>query len=247
MARLDQELVARGLCDSRERARRLIMAAQVAVNGQRAQKASDKVKATDEVAVLQPEPYVSRGGLKLEHALLHFKVGVDGAIVVDLGASTGGFTDCLLQRGASTVYAVDVGHGQLAWNLRQDARVVVLERTNARHLSPAQLPPPFQAADLVVIDCSFISLTKLLPAACTLLKAGGGIVALIKPQFEAGKAEADKGAGVISDPAIHERVVDKIQAFACNELRLIWRGVTPSPILGPAGNKEFLVFLIKPE
>jgi 23S rRNA (cytidine1920-2'-O)/16S rRNA (cytidine1409-2'-O)-methyltransferase len=166
-------------------------------------------------------------------------------VTIDLGASTGGFTDCLLQAGAAKVFAVDVGHGQLAWKLRQDQRVVVMEKTNARHLTPAQMPTPFSGADLVVIDCSFISLRRILPPAVALLRATGKIVALIKPQFEAGKAEADKGAGVITDSAIHERVLRELEQFVAGQSELRWCGVTESPLLGPAGNKEFLVLIEK--
>ena len=224
MQRIDQALVERGLCESREKARRAILANQVRVNQQPARKPSDSVKPGDTIELVARERYVSRGG-------------------TNLGASTGGFTDCLLQAGAARVHAVDVGHGQLAWKLRQDPRVVVMERVNARYLSPAAFPQPFQPVDLVVIDCSFISLRKILPAAVALLAHGGRIVALIKPQFEAGKTESDRGAGVITDPAVHQRVIDEIEAFARAETKLTWRGVTESPILGPAGNKEFLVLL----
>ena len=187
----------------------------------------------------------------LPRAVTHFRararpaVDVKGFTAIDLGASTGGFTDCLLQHGAAKVYAVDVGQGQLAWKLRQDARVVVMEKTNARELTPARFPAPFALADLVVIDCSFISLRKILPPAVALLRAGGNIVSLIKPQFEAGKAEADKGAGVITDPAIHERVLVELEAFVAAQPALHWRGVTASPLLGPAGNKEFLALIEK--
>ena len=246
MTRLDQALVERGLCDSREKAKRAILANTVRVNQQPARKASDPVKPSDQVSLAVAEKYVSRGGHKLEHGLKHFGLDVAGCTAVDLGASTGGFTDCLLQLGAVRVYAVDVGRGQLAWKLRQDRRVVVMERTNARHLTPQAFPTPFELVPLVVVDCSFISLQRILPAAVALLRPGGKILALIKPQFEAGKAEADRGAGVISDPKIHERVLAELQAFATSELRLNWRGVTESPLLGPAGNKEFLVLLEKP-
>src|SRR5207244_3757160 len=150
-------------------------------------------------ALATPEKYVSRGGFKLEHALDHFHVEVNGVTALDIGASTGGFTDCLLQRGAASIYAIDTGQGQLAWKLRHDRRVIVMEKTNARHLTAANFPPPFAPADLAVVDCSFISLRKILPAAVALLGRPGKIVALIKPQFEAGKAEADRGAGVITD------------------------------------------------
>src|SRR5687767_1582267 len=242
MKRLDQELVERGLCDSREKAKRAIMAGQVRINQQTARKPSDSVSPSDELSLDTPEKYVSRGGHKLEHALAHFQVTVEGKVAVDLGSSTGGFTDCLLQHGAKRVYAVDVGSGQLAWKLRHDPRTTVMEKTNARDLTPADFPEP---ADILTVDCSFISLQKILPAAVALVRTSGKIVALIKPQFEAGKAEADKGAGVITDPAVHARVLRKLQEFAARELPLRWAGVTESPLLGPAGNKEFLVLLEK--
>jgi len=232
----------RGLCDSRERAKRLILAGQVRVNGQPARKPSDTVKPGDDVILEAPEKFVSRGGHKLEHALEHFELDVAGLTALDLGASTGGFTDCLLQHGAAKVFAVDVGQGQLAWKLRKDGRVVVMEKTNARHLKPEQFPEP---ADLAVIDCSFISLKKILPSAVPLLKPGGKIVALIKPQFEAGKEEADKGRGVITDAAVHERVLAELQEFVGAQTGICWRGVIESPLLGPAGNKEFLSLIEK--
>ena len=243
MLRLDQTLVERGLCASREKAKRAIMAGQVRINGQTARKPSDSVKPDDQLSLAAPERFVSRGGLKLEHALLHFQIDVSGQIIIDLGASTGGFTDCLLQRGAARVFAVDVGQGQLAWKLRRDPRVVVMEKTNARQLNPASFPQPFTPADLVVVDCSFISLRKILAPAVALLRPAGKIIALIKPQFEAGKTEADKGAGVIKDPVIHERVVRELNEFVTDQLGLSWRGVVESPLLGPAGNKEFLVLI----
>jgi 23S rRNA (cytidine1920-2'-O)/16S rRNA (cytidine1409-2'-O)-methyltransferase len=245
MSRLDQALVERGLCESREKAKRAVMAGTVRINGQPARKPSDSVEPKDVLILAAPEQYVSRGGHKLEHALDHFQLTVAGQTVVDLGASTGGFTDCLLQRGAARVYAVDVGQGQLAWKLRQDRRVVVMEKTNARALAPATFPQPFVPVDCVVIDCSFISLRKILPAAVALLRSPGRIVALIKPQFEAGKREADKGEGVITDPAIHQRVLQELEAFVAAQPGLTWRGVTESPLLGPAGNKEFLVLIEK--
>jgi 23S rRNA (cytidine1920-2'-O)/16S rRNA (cytidine1409-2'-O)-methyltransferase len=243
--RLDIVLVERGLCLSREKAKRAIMAGQVRVNGQVARKGSDKVKLTDEVVLATPEKYVSRGGHKLEHGLKVLRVDVEGARAVDLGASTGGFTDCLLQHGAGKVYAVDVGWGQLAWSLRQDSRVVVMERTNARTLTPGQFPDGFAPVDVIVVDCSFISLRKIIPPAVALLRSTGKIVALIKPQFEAGKAEADKGAGVISDPAVHKRVVEELREFVSGLAGLSWKGTTESPLKGPAGNKEFLVLIEK--
>jgi 23S rRNA (cytidine1920-2'-O)/16S rRNA (cytidine1409-2'-O)-methyltransferase len=245
MTRLDQALVDRGLCDSRERAKRAILAGQVRVNTQRAHKPSDPVQSDDALALEAGEKYVSRGGHKLEHALRHFQVDIAGLVALDLGASTGGFTDCLLQHGAVKVFAVDVGQGQLAWKLRQDRRVVVMEKTNARHLTTAQFPQPFVPADLAVIDCSFISLRKILPAAIALLKPNGKMIALIKPQFEAGKAEADKGHGVIKDPSVHERVLNELREFVAAQSGLSWRDVVESPLLGPAGNKEFLVLIEK--
>jgi 23S rRNA (cytidine1920-2'-O)/16S rRNA (cytidine1409-2'-O)-methyltransferase len=248
MIRLDQALVERGLCESREKAKRAIMAGTVRINGQPAAKPSDTVKPEDELALTAPDKFVSRGGYKLEHALEHFKFNVAGLTAIDLGASTGGFTDCLLQHGAAKVFAVDVGQGQLAWKLRHDRRVVVMEKTNARSLRLADfrnMDPIILPADLVTIDCSFISLQKILPAAVALLRVSGKIVALIKPQFEAGKAEAARGEGVITDPAIHERVLRELEDFVLRDESLRWRGVTESALLGPAGNKEFLVLIEK--
>lgn len=245
MSRVDQVLVERGICESREKARRAVLAGQVRINGRRAAKPSDPVKGSDNVSLDQPEKYVSRGGLKLEHGLDHFQLNVAGQTAIDLGASTGGFTDCLLQAGVARVVAVDVGHGQLAWKLRQDPRVVVMERTNARSLTAARFPAPFSPFQLAVIDCSFISLKKILPAAIALLGSPGKILALVKPQFEAGRTEADKGAGVIKDPAIHARVLRELKVFVKGETSLSWRGETESPLLGPAGNREFLILLEK--
>jgi len=238
--RLDQALVARGICESREKAQRAILTGHVRINGQLARKASDKVSAEDALEVTRGEKFVSRGGFKLEKGLDHFSINVTGLTAADLGASTGGFTDCLLQRGAANVFAVDVGKGQLAWKLRNDPRVVVMESTNARDLTAAHFPT---RPDIVVIDCSFISLRKILPAAIAIVKPGGKIVALVKPQFEAGKAEADRGAGVISDPAIHARVLRELEEFVVAKVGRRWRGVVESPLLGPAGNKEFLVLI----
>jgi 23S rRNA (cytidine1920-2'-O)/16S rRNA (cytidine1409-2'-O)-methyltransferase len=245
MTRVDQALVDRGLCESREKAKRAIMAGQVLLNGQPARKPSDPVADGDPLSLATPEKFVSRGGYKLEHALQHFAVDVRGLTAIDLGASTGGFTDCLLQSGARQVYAVDVGHGQLAWKLRGNPQVVVLEKTNARHLTPERMPQPFAPGDLVVIDCSFISLRKILPPAVALLRPAGKIIALIKPQFEAGKEEADKGAGVITDPEVHDRIIRELESFVVTEGQMKWRGVVESPLRGPAGNKEFLVLLEK--
>ncbi len=245
MGRLDQELVARGLCESREKAKRAILAGHVLLNQQVARKPSDAVKPQDQLALAARDKFVSRGGLKLDHALNHFGLDVSSQTAIDIGASTGGFTDCLLQRGAVRVYAVDVGRGQLAWKLRQDPRVVVMEKTNARELTPAKFPRPFVPVDLVVVDCSFISLRRILPPAIALLKQSGKIVALIKPQFEAGKAEADRGGGVIRDSAIHRRVLGEMSEFVTTRPGLRWAGVVESPILGPAGNKEFLALIEK--
>jgi 23S rRNA (cytidine1920-2'-O)/16S rRNA (cytidine1409-2'-O)-methyltransferase len=245
MSRLDQALVERGLCESREKAKRAVLAGQVRINGQLARKASDSIRAEDEIALIAPEKFVSRGGHKLEHALDYFQIDVTGQIAIDLGASTGGFTDCLIQRGAAKIFAVDVGHGQLAWKLRQDPRVFVMEKINARTLTPAQFPQPFSPANIIVIDCSFISLRMILPTAIALLRPSGKIIALVKPQFEAGKAEVDKGAGVIKDPAVHERVLVELKEFVSQKTELRWRAQTESPLLGPAGNKEFLILLEK--
>ena len=243
--RLDQALVERSLCESREKAKRLILAGQVRINAQPARKPSDPIKPGDTLTLDAPEKFVSRGGHKLEHALIHFQLTASGVVALDLGASTGGFTDCLLQHGAAKVFAVDVGQGQLAWKLRQDPRVVVMEKTNARHLKIGQMPESFAPADLAVIDCSFISLQKILPPAVALLKPNGKIVALIKPQFEAGRAEVDRGRGVITDAAVHDRVRAELEKFVAAQENLGWRGVTESPLLGPAGNKEFLVLIEK--
>ncbi len=243
MGRLDVELVERGICESREKARRAIMAGMVQVNGELAHKSSITVKPNDQLSLRATERFVSRGGLKLQHALEHFRVNVNELTAIDVGASTGGFTDCLLQNGASRVYAIDVGHGQLAWKLRQDPRVVVMERMNARELTSAAFPPGFLGVHLVVVDCSFISLKKILPAVVALLQPSGKLIALVKPQFEAGRVEAARGAGVIRDPEIHRRILNELKEFVTAQLGLRWQGVVESPILGPAGNKEFLVLI----
>lgn len=239
--RIDKILVDRGLTQSRERARALIMAGQVVVADHVAEKPGQMVPVAAEVR-LKGEllPFVSRGGLKLQKALDEFNIDVTGLIVLDVGASTGGFTDCLLQRGAAKVIAVDVGHGQLAWKLRQDERVVNLEKTNIRYLTPDKLP---HIPDLAVIDASFISLAKVLPATLILLKDEAVIIALIKPQFEVGRGEVGKG-GVVRDAMKHREVITAISSVAEN-LGLKVRGVTESPILGPKGNREFLIFMVK--
>jgi 23S rRNA (cytidine1920-2'-O)/16S rRNA (cytidine1409-2'-O)-methyltransferase len=237
--RLDVALVARGLVTSRERARALILAGKVEVAGRKADKAGTLV-APDEPVSLRAEdhPFVSRGALKLVHALDHFQLDPAGRTALDVRASTGGFTDERLRRGARCVYAIDVGYGQLAWSLRQDPRVVVLERENIRHLDPAKL---LERPDLAVVDTSFISLTLVLPKVASLLAPASAIVALIKPQFEVGKGEVGKG-GVVRDPAKRQAAVDKIVAFAAAS-RLTAHGVVESPIQGPAGNIEYLIHL----
>ena len=242
MARLDLELVTRGIAPTRERARALVLAGQVRVNGQPARKAGDRVGADDEIGLVQPDhPYVGRGGLKLAHALDTFAIDVAGRDALDIGASTGGFTDVLLQRGVRSVVALDVGHGQLDWKLRNDPRVVVIERVNARALTPAQLPESHRAFDIVTIDVSFISLRYILPVVPPLLRPGADVVALVKPQFEAGRAEVGSG-GLVRDPAVHERVVAEV-ARAADTVGLRQMAFTPSPIEGAEGNKEFFLHL----
>jgi len=232
--RLDHLLVERGLADTGEKARALIMAGLVTVDGRRADKAGASVPSDAAVEVKGGLPYVSRGGLKLAAALDAFGIDVAGLVAADIGASTGGFTDCLLQRGAARVYAIDVGYGQLAWPLRQDRRVVVMERVNVRYLDG--LP---ELGDLATIDTSFISLSLVVPAALRLLKPAGRVIALIKPQFEAGRGQIGKG-GVVRDPAVHRRVLAQVLAWG-REWGLRSPGLIPSPIKGPAGNVEFLV------
>jgi 23S rRNA (cytidine1920-2'-O)/16S rRNA (cytidine1409-2'-O)-methyltransferase len=236
--RLDQLVVDKGLAPSRERARALILAGQVSVDGQLHTKAGTQVDATADVMLIAPDhPYVGRGGLKLAHALDTFGIAVDGREALDIGASTGGFTDVLLKRGATRVIALDVGHGQIDWTLRNDPRVVVIEHFNARRLQPADLPGP---VDIVTIDVSFISLRQILPVVPPLLRAGADVVALVKPQFEAGRSEIRKG--VIRDEAIQSRVVDEVSASA-REVGLNPVASTPSPITGAKGNVEFLLHL----
>lgn len=248
--RLDVLLTQRGLAPSRERARALILAGEVLVDGQVVTKAGTLVPldATCELAGRPAElRWASRGGLKLEHALDAFALDPAGRACLDVGASTGGFTDVLLQRRAARVYAVDVGHGQLAWKLRNDPRVVVMERTNIRHL--ASLPERVQCA---VVDVSFISLRLVLPSVAPLLAGEAWVVALVKPQFEAGRAEADRGGGVIADPAVHRRVLRDLQGWLV-EWRTrepasaqVPRGVIASPIAGRDGNREYLLWLERP-
>ena len=235
--RLDVALVERGLAETRAKAQALILAGLVFSGEKRLDKAGEAVAADQPLDVRgQPHPWVSRGGLKLAHGLEHFGIDPTGFVVLDVGASTGGFTDVALARGAAKVYAVDVGHGQLAWKLRTDPRVAVLEKTNARHLTRAQVPDP---VDLVVCDASFIGLETVLPAPLALAKPGARLVALIKPQFEVGPARVGKG-GVVRDPALHQEVCARIEAWLPTQGWTV-QGVTESPILGPEGNKEFLI------
>lgn len=241
--RLDQLLVDRGLAVSRTRAQAIIIAGQVYTGEQRLDKPG--VSVPEDIAIDvrgQDHPWVSRGGLKLIEGLERFAINPTGMIAIDVGSSTGGFTDVLLTQGAVKIFAVDVGHGQLAWKLRQDERVVVMERTNARHLTTEQIP---DTIDLVVCDASFIGLRTVLPAALALLRPGGKLVALIKPQFEVGKGQVGKG-GVVRDPALHQAVCDDIRAWLESELGWQVLGIAESPILGPEGNREFLVGAVKP-
>jgi 23S rRNA (cytidine1920-2'-O)/16S rRNA (cytidine1409-2'-O)-methyltransferase len=242
--RLDQLLVEKGLAESREKAKRLILSGQILVDGTPAPKPGHNLAPDHQIILKEAERFVSRGGEKLEGAMEAFPIELDKKVCLDIGSSTGGFTDCMLQHGAIKVYAVDVGKGQLHWKLREDPRVVVMEGTNARYLTPKDLP---ERADFASIDTSFISLTKILPAVKGLLKPGGEIVSLIKPQFEAGKADVDKGRGVITDPAIHEAVVAKVRAFGTEELGLDWIGLSTSPLKGPKGNIEFLAYWKTPD
>ena len=237
--RLDLALVARGLCPSREKAQRAIMAGEVTVEERVIDKPGTRISADAAIVLKAAARYVGRGGLKLEAALAHFHIDPTGATCLDIGASTGGFTDCLLQHGAAKVHAIDVGHSQLDWKIRSDPRVVVREKLNARHLTRADVPDEIA---ICVIDVSFISLTLILPPAFALLSKSGVIVALIKPQFELRKEDVSKG-GVVRDPALHEAALAKIHAFVTTELRCAWVGCIPSPILGGEGNKEFLACL----
>ena len=237
--RLDLLLVERQLASSRERARALIMAGQVRVNGTMVSKAGTSVPADAEIALATPDhPYVSRGGVKLAHALDAFTIDVRNRSALDIGASTGGFTDVLLQRGARQVVALDVGHGQLDWRLRTDPRVIVLEHVNARFLQPTNLPG---RVDVVTIDVSFISLRHILPVVPPILTVQADVVALVKPQFEAGRDDVGEG-GLVLDPVVHQRVVDEIRG-AARAVGLSPVAMTPSPITGATGNQEFLLHL----
>ena len=241
--RLDQLLFRRGFCDSRETAKRLILAGEVRVDGHEGNlKPGLKVDEEVGIEVKNRPKYVSRGGLKLEKALDEFAIPVEEKVVLDAGASTGGFTDCVLQRGAAKVYAYDVGTNQLAWKLRNDPRVVSQEGFNLRHLQPSDLP---EAVDLVVIDVSFISLTLILGPVFGVLKPEGDVICLIKPQFELKKDQIGKG-GIVRDSGLHEEAVEKIRAHVTGTLGKCWQGLVPSPISGTDGNTEFLAWLRHP-
>ena len=237
--RLDQLLVERGLAQSRERASALVLAGAVLVDGQPAQKAGQQIAEDAKIALKEPDhPYVGRGGIKLAHALDTFGIAVAGRQALDIGASTGGFTDVLLKRGASRVVALDVGHGQLDWGLRNDPRVVVIERANARTLHPNDLP---SLVDIVTIDVSFISLSHIFPRVPPVLRHHADVVALVKPQFEAGRGEVGK-KGVVRDPEVQRRVVEEA-ARAAAEVGLVRHAMTESPITGDTGNREFFLHL----
>ncbi len=239
--RLDKVLVKRGLIKSRQMAQAFIMEGKVWVDGERVDKSGAWIAADAEVVINGEEsPYVSRGGVKLVKALDCWKIEVSGKNFLDVGASTGGFSDCLLQRGAARVYAVDVGYGQLAWKIKCDERVISLERSNIRYLSKEKFKDELDSA---VIDVSFISLKKVIPKVVELIRIGGEIIALIKPQFEVGKGEVGKG-GVVKDVEKHKEVIDGISSFALN-MTLQIAGVLESPLLGPKGNKEFFIYLRK--
>jgi 23S rRNA (cytidine1920-2'-O)/16S rRNA (cytidine1409-2'-O)-methyltransferase len=235
-SRLDLALVERGLCASREQAQRAVMAGEVRIGDQVVTKSSVMVEPGAAVSLRAPLRYVGRGGLKLEGALDHFQILAQGVTALDLGASTGGFTDCLLQRGAARVYAIDVGHGQLAWKIRNDPRVVVREKLNARYLSRDDVP---ERIDLCVIDVSFISLTLILPNAFDLVTPNGVVLALIKPQFELQAAEVAHG-GIVRDPTLHEKAQNKIRDFVLNAGHNV-TGLVPSGITGADGNHEFFI------
>jgi 23S rRNA (cytidine1920-2'-O)/16S rRNA (cytidine1409-2'-O)-methyltransferase len=241
--RIDALLVARGLCDSREQAKRLILAGEVRSGDHVIDKPATKLPADAPLEVKEKLRYVGRGGLKLEGALDAFQIDPNGWVCIDVGASTGGFTDCLLQRGAIRVHAVDVGTNQLVWKLRNDPRVIVKEQFNARHMVPADIG---EKCRLAVTDLSFISLTKVLPAIFSVLEGGGSVVCLIKPQFELRREDITRG-GIVRDPLLHERAVQKIREFVTTEFSCDWHGVIPSPITGTDGNQEFLAWITIPQ
>jgi 23S rRNA (cytidine1920-2'-O)/16S rRNA (cytidine1409-2'-O)-methyltransferase len=241
--RIDRLLVDRGLVESRERGQAMIIAGNVLVNGEKQDKAGSQVPEDADIRILGEQlRYVSRGGLKLEAALKEFKVLSENKTALDVGASTGGFTDCLLQHGAGKVYAVDVGYGQMAWRLRQDPRVILIERVNIRHIDPALVPEPI---DIAVIDVSFISLEKVVPSILQLLKPHAEIIALIKPQFEVGKGQVGKG-GIVRDEGARTAAVERVMNFF-RETGFDVRGVIPSPITGQDGNVEFLIYALRRE
>jgi 23S rRNA (cytidine1920-2'-O)/16S rRNA (cytidine1409-2'-O)-methyltransferase len=237
--RLDHLLVARGLCESREKGKRIILAGDVLVNDEPVTKAGQLVPEDAEIRIKAQPKFVSRGGFKMEGALEHFGLDVTGMTCLDVGASTGGFTDCLLQRGAAKVYAFDVGTNQLVWKLRSDPRVVSRENCNVRHLNKEDVPEP---VDLIVADVSFISLTLVLPPAFQTLRPGGHAVVLIKPQFELSKEEIGRG-GIVREKALHEKACKKIEDFARSQPGWEWRGIMESPIQGTDGNREFLAWI----
>ncbi len=240
--RLDVIITEKGLSESREKARSQIMSGKVYVNGNKVDKPGTKVSAASDIEIRgNAIPYVSRGGLKLEKSIKHFEINLSGTTCIDIGASTGGFTDCMLKNGAVKVYAIDVGYGQLAWSLRTDERVVCMERTNIRYVTSEQFG---EEADFASIDVSFISLKKVLPAAKNLLKDDGRLVCLIKPQFEAGREKVGK-KGVVRDKAVHAEVIDSIVSFCKNEMDFGILGLTYSPIKGPEGNIEYLIYVSK--
>jgi 23S rRNA (cytidine1920-2'-O)/16S rRNA (cytidine1409-2'-O)-methyltransferase len=237
--RVDTLMVARGLTDSREQAKRLIMAGEVMTGTDRISKPSQKVEEDADLSVKERPKYVGRGGFKIEGALREFEIDPTGWICADLGASTGGFTDCLLQHGATKVHAIDVGTNQLVWKLRSDERVISKERFNARNLTVDDIG---ERVKLVVMDLSFISLTKVLPSAFSILEEDGSVVSLIKPQFELSRHEVGKG-GIVRDPELHQKAVDKIRTFITEELGREWAGLTTSSITGTDGNVEFLAWM----
>ncbi|MAB75197.1 MAG: TlyA family rRNA (cytidine-2'-O)-methyltransferase [Verrucomicrobiales bacterium] len=242
--RLDQALPRRGFCESRETAKRLILAGEVRVEGMDGLlKPGTQVEDDAMIFVKSRPKFVSRGGLKIEKALDEFGIDVDGMVVLDAGASTGGFTDCVLQRGAAKVFAYDVGKNQLAWKIRNDERVVSREGINIRYMQPGDIG---EQVDLVVIDVSFISLTLILPPVFQVLKPDGTVICLIKPQFELKKEQIGKG-GIVREPELHEEAVEKISSFVCDDLGKSWHGLTQSPISGSNGNIEFLAWLKHPE
>lgn len=239
LERVDALLVEKGLCESREQAKRLILAGEVRIGDRVIDKPGQKLAEDSALEVREKPKFVGRGGIKLEGALEAFGIDPTAWVCIDVGASTGGFTDCLLQHGAAKVHAVDVGTNQLVWKLRNDPRVVVKEQFNARHMVPGDLG---EKVRLAVMDLSFISLTKVLPAVFSVLDDEGSVVCLIKPQFELGREDISKG-GIVRDPALHERAVEKIRRFVVEECRREWRGVIASPITGTDGNQEFLAWI----